>query len=332
MDKAKAPVNGFLNLYKVSGPTSMGVLRQVKNLTGQKKRVGHGGTLDPLAEGVLPICFGQATRLMEHLVESEKQYRMEVHLGVTTSTYDGEGEVTKRGDASGLDRDDIEEAIKPFLGSIYQTPPMYSAIKRDGKRLYELAREGVEVERQPRKVEIPRIEILEFDPPSLVLDVDSGRGAYMRSLAHDLGEALGCGGYLRNLVRLRSGKFTAEDAIPIEKIQENDGTEHWKEYLHPVDFVLLSMKGVSVSKAAERYIRSGRPVSLPPHIGAYAGYMERYRAYTTDGRLLAIICYNKPINQWQPYKVFSLDTPSPYAPGNGGDGFRPPYLSADRQV
>ena len=314
MDKAKAPVNGFLNIYKSSGPTSMDVLRQVKRLTGQRKRVGHGGTLDPLAGGVLPICFGQATRLMEHLVESQKQYRMEVHLGVTTSTYDGEGEVTKRGDASGLDRDAIEEAIKPFLGSIYQTPPMYSAIKLEGKRLYKLARAGIEVERQPRKVEIPRIEILGFDPPSLVLDVDSGRGAYMRSLAHDLGEALGCGGYLSSLVRLRSGKFNVEDAIPIEKIQECEGTEHWKQYLQSVDFVLLSMKEVSVSKAAERYIRSGQSISLPPHVGIYAGYMERYRAYTQDGRLLAIICYNKPRNQWQPYKVFNLDTPSPYAP------------------
>ena len=314
MDKAKAPVNGFLNIHKSSGPTSMDVLRQVKRLTGQRKRVGHGGTLDPLAEGVLPICFGQATRLMEHLVESQKQYRMEVHLGVTTSTYDGEGEVTKRGDASGLDRDAIEEAIKPFLGSIYQTPPMYSAIKLEGKRLYKLARAGIEVERQPRKVEIPRIEILGFDPPSLVLDVDSGRGAYMRSLAHDLGEALGCGGYLSSLVRLRSGKFNVEDAIPIEKIQECEGTEHWKQYLQSVDFVLLSMKEVSVSKAAERYIRSGQSISLPPHVGIYAGYMERYRAYTQDGRLLAIICYNKPRNQWQPYKVFNLDTPSPYAP------------------
>ena len=314
MDKAKAQVNGFLNLYKSPGPTSMDVLRQVKRLTGQRKRVGHGGTLDPLAEGVLPICFGQATRLMEHLVESEKQYRMEVHLGITTSTYDGEGEVTKRGDPSGLDRDAIEEAIKPFLGSIYQTPPMYSAIKVEGKRLYKLARAGIEVERQPRKVEIPRIEILEFDPPSLVLDVDSGRGAYMRSLAHDLGEALGCGGYLSNLVRLRSGKFNVVDAIPIEKIQEGEGTEHWKQYLQSVDFVLLSMKEVSVGKAAERYIRSGQSISLPPHVGVYAGYMERYRAYTQDGRLLAIICYNKPRNQWQPYKVFDLDTPSPYAP------------------
>ena len=314
MDKAKAPVNGFLNIHKSAGPTSMDVLRQVKRLTGQRKRVGHGGTLDPLAGGVLPICFGQATRLMEHLVESQKQYRMEVHLGVTTSTYDGEGEVTKRGDASGLDRDAIEEAIKPFLGSIYQTPPMYSAIKLEGKRLYKLARAGIEVERQPRKVEIPRIEILGFDPPSLVLDVDSGRGAYMRSLAHDLGEALGCGGYLSSLVRLRSGKFNVEDAIPIEKIQECEGTEHWKQYLQSVDFVLLSMKEVSVSKAAERYIRSGQSISLPPHVGIYAGYMERYRAYTQDGRLLAIICYNKPRNQWQPYKVFNLDTPSPYAP------------------
>jgi len=316
METNKAPINGFLNLYKTSGPTSMDMVRQIKRLTGQRKRVGHGGTLDPLAEGVLPICFGQATRLMEYLVESDREYQMEVYLGASTATYDGEGEVVKKGDPSGISREAVEEALKSFQGNIYQTPPMYSALKQEGKRLYELARAGIEVERQPRKVEISRIEILEFAPPSLRLKVSSGKGAYMRSLAHDLGEALGCGGYLKNLVRLRSGHFRMEDAIPIARLQEADPPHPWKEFLQPVDYVLLHMKSVAVSRAAERYIRGGQSVSLPPHIGVYAGYMEKYRAYTQDGCFLAVVGFDKPRNQWQPYKVFNLDTTSPYAPAN----------------
>ena len=314
MNRNRSAANGFLNIYKTSGPTSMDIVRQLKRLTGEKKRVGHGGTLDPLAGGVLPICFGQATRIMEYLVGGERQYRMEVCLGVATSTYDAEGEVTKRGDVSGLDRGAVEESLESFRGTILQTPPMYSAIKMEGKRLYQLARSGIEVQREPRKVNIPRIEIIEFALPMLTLEVDSGRGAYMRSLAHDLGEALGCGAYLTSLVRLRSGPFRVEDAVSMVRLQEAADQGSWEEYLHSVDYALLDMKEVVVSKAAERYIRSGQSVSLPPHIGAYAGYLEKYRAYTQDGRFLAVIDFDKPENRWRPDKVFNLDSPSPYAP------------------
>ena len=319
MDKKNPAINGFLNLYKTLGPTSMDMLRLIKGVTGQRKGVGHGGTLDPLAEGVLPICFGQATRLMEYLVESDKRYRMEVHLGVTTSTYDGEGDVVKTGDPSSVDHDLVEEAVKSFQGTIYQTPPMYSALKLRGKRLYDLARSGIEVERQPRKVEISRIEIVGFATPSLVLEVDSGRGAYMRSLGHDLGEALGCGGYLKSLVRLQSGPFKVEEAISMDRIQGSHEEDSWEEHLKPLDFVLLHMKSVAVNKAAERYIRSGQPVSLPPPVGLYSSYMESCRAYTQDGHFLAIVCFDKPRNRWRPHKVFDLETASPYAPT--GDSF-----------
>lgn len=313
MERNKSPINGFLNLYKHSGPTSMDMVRQIKRVAGLKKGVGHGGTLDPLAEGVLPICFGQATRLMEYLVDTERAYRMEVHLGITTTTYDGEGEVVKRRDSSGLSQGQVEEAMKSFQGLIQQMPPMYSALKVGGKRLYKLARAGVEVERELRQVEISRIEILDFTPPSLLLQVDSGRGAYMRSLGHDLGEALGCGGYLKSLTRLKAGPFSAEDTVPLSEIQEADGGDGWRSHLLPPDFVLLHLKGMSVSKAAERFLRAGQSVSMNPELGAYAGYMERYRVYTQAGQFLALVSFDKPKNQWRPYKVFSLDLPSPYA-------------------
>ena len=313
-DGNKARIDSFLNLYKASGPTSMDMVRQIKRLTGQRRKVGHGGTLDPLAEGVLPICFGQATRLMEFLVESEREYQLQVHLGVTTSTYDGEGEVVKRGDVSGLSQETVEQAIKSFQGIIYQTPPMYSALKIDGKRLYNLARSGMTVERQPRKVNILNIDILDIALPLLSLKVASGRGAYMRSLAHDLGESLGCGGYLSSLVRMRAGPFHVENAIPMSKMHEAGDPDSWKQYLKPADYVLLDMRSVVVSKAAERHIRSGQPVSLSPYFNVYASYMERCRAYTQDRRFLAVVCFDKPRNQWQPYKVLDLGTPSPYAP------------------
>ena len=313
-DKNEAAVSGFINLYKPSGPTSMDMVRQMKRLTRKRKRVGHGGTLDPLAEGVLAICFGQATRLMEYLVDGDKEYSMEVHFGITTSTYDGEGEVVKSADPSGVSLDAVEEAIKSFQGTIYQTPPIYSAIKVGGRRLYDLARSQVQVECKPRKVRVTSIKTLELALPLLRLKVESGRGAYMRSLAHDLGEALGCGGYLSSLVRLRSGPFKVEDAVTLDRVQDAGQPDSWKAYLQPPDFVLLHMKGAVVGKAAERYIRSGQAISLPPQIGAYAGYLESYRLYTQEGCFLAVVTYDKPRNQWKPYKVFDLDTPSPYTP------------------
>lgn len=294
----------------------MDMVRQIKTLTGQRKRVGHGGTLDPLAEGVLPICFGQATRLMEYLVESDREYWMEIFLGGTTSTYDAEGEVVITGDPSGLTFADVEESLKAFLGIVYQIPPMYSAIKVKGERLYQLARSGIEVERTPRKVEISGIEIIQFEVPSLILKVASGRGAYMRSLAHDLGAALGCGAYLKKLVRLRSGPFKSEDAVLMSELQETGGAGTLERYLQAPDFALLNFKGVTIAKAGEKYVRSGQPISLPPEVSLYAGYMERYRAYTPDGRFLAVLSFDKPRNQWRPDKVLALDTPSPYAPGD----------------
>ena len=292
----------------------MDVVRQIKKLSGQRKGVGHGGTLDPQAEGVLVMCFGQATRLMEFLVDSLKEYRMEVCLGITTSTYDGEGEVTKRGDASDVSIDTIEGVLDSFRGSIDQTPPMYSALKVEGKRLYQLARAGVEVERPPRKVEIYQLQILEYNPPTVVLNVHSGRGAYMRSLAHDIGEALGCGGYLKNLVRLKSGPFRVEEARALSDVHSDASDGSWNESIAPVDSVLLSLKSLVVGKPAERYIRSGQAVNLPASVGANVGYLERFRAYTNEGCLLAVVSYDKPNSQWRPYKVFHLDTPSPHAP------------------
>ena len=308
--------NGFINLYKPPGITSMEALRRVKRITGQRQKVGHGGTMDPLARGVLPICFGQATRLMDFVTGGAKRYVMDLRLGQSTATYDAEGEVTSERDVSGITRDSVQAALESFIGVIDQVPPMYSAVKVDGQRLYKLARAGLEVEREPRSVEIHSISITRFETPFLSLDVECGRGVYMRSLAHDLGEVLGCGAHVADLERRRCGGFPSETGVSLEQLdvaaQETDG---WKTYLCPVDWVLRDFKAVTVGASAERFLRNGQAVTLgSPPMGA--GYMEQFRAYNSNGQFLALVRYDRTGNSWRPVKVFQTDSPSPLAPSS----------------
>jgi len=292
----------------------MDALRQVKTITGQRKKVGHGGTMDPLAKGVLPVCFGQATRLMDHVVGGRKVYLMEIKFGVTTSTYDGEGEVVKTGDPSGLTRETIADALEPFLGTVQQTPPMYSAIKVGGQRLYKLARAGIEVEIASRPVEIHDIRIVECELPSLTLEVECGKGAYMRSLAHDLGEALGCGGHVAALERLTCGAFIAESSVtPDQLAATGDAPDDWQKHLLPVDWVLRNLNSITVGQQAEQYLRHGQSVNLG-QAPQNAGYLEEFRAYTNNGCFLALVRFDRSDNSWCPTKVFEVDAPSQYAP------------------
>ena len=311
--RSVSQVNGFLNIYKPRGITSMDVVRRVKRLTGLRKRVGHAGTLDPLAEGVLPICLGQATRLMEYVVDSLKSYRMVVHLGVTTATYDAEGEVVCQKEVKEVDAGRVEQALRAFRGTISQTPPMYSALKREGQRLYKLAREGLDVERAPRKVEVTRLEMAEYNPPGVVLDIECGRGMYLRSLAHDIGQTLGCGAHLSALTRLRTGPFLVEESGALEQLEEACQQGSWQEMVMAPDFVLTHLKGMRVSRGVEKLLRDGQGVTLgPAHM--YANYLESYRAYNTQGHLIGLVRFHRSQGIWRPYKVFRLDTPSPYAP------------------
>ncbi len=256
---------------------------------------------------------------MEYLVESVKAYRMSVHLGISTDTYDAEGQEVHRGDLSGITEESIRQAIESFQGTIFQTPPMYSAIKMQGRRLYDLARSGVVVEREPRKVRIERLMLLRFDPPYVDLDVECGRGVYLRSLAQDLGETLGCGGHLRSLVRLRSGPFTREEALSLDDLRDAVSQNSWQERMLPVDFVVLYMKSATLSKVGEKYVRNGQPVNLSRNHLLNASYLESYRVYTKEGQFLAILRLDRGRSQWLPHKVFNLSTPSPYAPRDASD-------------
>ena len=265
-------VNGFLVVDKPVGSTSMDVVRTIKRLTGMRKRVGHGGTLDPLASGLLPICFGQATRLMEHLINETKGYRMDVRLGVSTDTYDAEGQVVEERDPSDITREQVEEALDAFRGSILQKPPMHSALKKGGKRLYELARQGVEVEREARQVEVYTLDLLEFKPPIVTLESECGRGVYMRSLAHDLGEMLGCGAHTASLVRLRTGGFLIEDAVTLDEFAKAVEEKRWKEMILPLDFpppqhegsVRWRRRRADAQKRPPRILGTSGPLRRPP--------------------------------------------------------------------
>ena len=294
-------VDGVLNLNKPYGLTSMELVRRLKRLA-DVKRVGHGGTLDPIATGVIPVCFGRATRVMEYLVEGSKEYRAVIELGAETDTYDAMGEVTRAGDASEVTRDQTAEALSRFSGRIDQVPPMYSALKRQGKRLYELARAGIEVDRAPRAVVVYAIELADWSPPLATVHVTCGRGFYVRSLAHDLGVELGCGAHLKELVRTRSGPFLVDDALSIEEAEDVMAEGDWGRLASP-DVVLEKMRAVVVGMSVEEDIRHGRP--LPARMsGDLAGPEERCRVYSTDGRFLAIAVTDSSSGRLRPEKVF----------------------------
>ena len=292
----------------------MEALRQVKRISSQRNKVGHGGTMDPLARGVLPVCFGQATRLMDFVIAGRKRYRMEVKLGETTTTFDAEGEVVNTREVKDLTPEIVQQATESYVGQIEQTPPMYSALKVQGQRLYKLARAGVEVERKSRPVDIFNIQVLDCSLPLLVLDVECGRGAYMRSLANDLGEALGCGGHVANLVRLSCGGFLAEDSVTLEELEEAAAQPRgWEPLMHPIDWVLQDLKSITVGRQAEQYLRNGQSVTLGGPI-VDAGYLETFRAYNSEGHFLALVRFDRTANAWQPIKVFRIESPSPLAP------------------
>jgi tRNA pseudouridine55 synthase len=212
-----AELHGVLVVDKPPRLTSAAVVAKVKHALGARS-VGHTGTLDPMATGVLPIVLGEATKLATFLIAEDKAYDGELELGFTTDTLDADGQVTARRDPTGVTREALEAAMATWLGEKQQIPPMYSALKQDGKRLHELARAGVEVEREPRAIRIDRFALESFTPPRARFTVECSKGTYVRSLVRDVGEALGCGATLTALRRTRSGRFTLADAVPLDRL------------------------------------------------------------------------------------------------------------------
>ena len=297
------PISGILNVDKPSGITSMDVVRRIKHASKQK-RVGHGGTLDPFASGVVPICIGRATRMMEYLVDGVKRYRATIRFGVETNTYDVDGEVAYERDTSDLDFDAIRQALSRFSGIVDQVPPMFSALKKDGKRLYQMARSGIEVEREARKVRVMSIDVQDWSRPDLTIDVMCGRGFYMRSLAHDLGVALGCGGHLKELTRTQNSAFCIDRALSLEEAENCFSDDSWMHVLHAPDVAVQSLGAVIVDMNTAKRVRNGQP--LPGSLRIPFDHSdEECRVYSSDGVFLALAAFDRSTGQWQPRKVFA---------------------------
>jgi tRNA pseudouridine55 synthase len=305
--------DGLLNINKPPDCTSYSLVAAVKRGTGVR-RVGHGGTLDPQATGVILLCLGQGTRMAEYLADSTKGYRAEIELGVETDTYDGEGQVVARQDPAGVSRADVEAALGQFRGVVFQRPPIYSALKRQGQRLYDLARSGVAVAApEPRRTEVLRLELIGFELPVVTVETECSRGFYIRSLAHDLGQALGCGAYLKSLVRLRVGQFRLEDAIPLAAFQAACAAGTWRQFLQPLDVAVKGWPALVLDRAAESALRQGKATALEGHIlraygcgGLPLFKLGRCRAYGAGGNLVALIGPT-PDRRWRPLKVFPSD-------------------------
>jgi tRNA pseudouridine55 synthase len=292
-------ISGILNIDKPQGWTSHDVVAKVRRLSGQK-RVGHAGTLDPLATGVLLVCLGQATRVSEYLMRGRKVYRAAVHLGLSTDTYDRDGQVTARAREVNVTLSRLEEALSAFVGRIEQTPPMYSALKHQGTPLYKLARQGKTVERKPRIIEIHHIKLLDWSSPVLTIEVSCSPGTYLRSLAHDLGQQLGCGAHLSSLTRLASGHFTLDEAISLDVLSKAFAISRWAELVHPLDEALLDFGAITFGSQLERQIRFGQQVPGPMPSSS----SSLCRAYSTEGKLIALLQYDAQTGLWQPKKVF----------------------------
>lgn len=294
-------MEGILNICKPPGISSFSVVHEVRRLTGEH-RAGHAGTLDQFASGVLPVALGGARRVIEFLLELPKTYLADIELGVTTDTYDATGCIIQQSDASHICLNDVVEVLKFFQGEIQQRPPVYSALKYHGRRLSDWYRSGVRVEPALRKVNIYRIELLRFIHPRVIIEVECGRGAYVRSLAFDIGEKLGCGAYLRALVRVRYGPFVIDEAISLEELGLATKTGGLQGLLYPIDAALTNIPAIVLDDDYAERVKSGCPVS--------GGDVDdvaletRLRAYNSEGRLLGILVRGSE-GKWWPKKVFN---------------------------
>lgn len=298
--------SGILNVDKTEGLSSHRVVALVRKKSGTSK-VGHAGTLDPLATGVLLVLVGRAARISEYVMDLPKTYRTTVRLGVATETYDREGAVTSTAPVHASEGD-VRDALSRLTGEIEQVPPPFSAAKVGGERAYRLARRGAAVALAPRCVQVYRIDLLRFEPPDVEIEVDCGKGTYIRSIAHDLGEALGCGGHVLALRRTRVGPFSVESAVDIESLERelDDGT--WTQRLQSMDLGLTDLPCLTVDIEDEKDLRHGQgveieEVALAPLTPLSDGLLTR--GYAEDGSLIGILRYDAERAQWRPKKILS---------------------------
>ncbi|HVC30034.1 MAG TPA: tRNA pseudouridine(55) synthase TruB, partial [Steroidobacteraceae bacterium] len=279
-------IDALLVIDKPRGWTSHDVVARVRRLTGER-RVGHAGTLDPLATGVLPLGIGQGTRVLEYLSDAGKAYAATIRLGIETDTYDAEGAIVATAPVDGITSEAVEAALQPFRGQIEQVPPRFSALKRAGRPLYEYARAGVEIDPAPRSVQIDALRLSRCLPPELDLEIDCGSGFYVRSLAHDLGRTLGCGAHLIALVRTRVGPFQLDEASSVEALEHAAAQGNLGDLLWSLDAPLRGDPAVILGDAHVGDLVDGKTLHLPANTGRRE--FRRCRAYSSAGELIAVL-------------------------------------------
>ena len=297
-------IHGILNIYKKKGYTSHDVVAKLRGITGQRK-IGHTGTLDPEAEGVLPVCLGRATKVCDLLTDRDKTYEAVLFLGIRTDTQDVTGTVTDRGDVQGITREMVEQAVHKYVGEYDQIPPMYSALKVNGKKLYELAREGKTIERKARRVRIYELEILEEEIPRVRLQVRCSKGTYIRTLCDDIGADLGCYGCMEALLRTRVGPFALEEACRLEEVASALKTGELGKMLCPIDRLFAEYPAVRVKEGWEKLAYNGNGLKRSMTDG------DReikdgacVRLYDAGGNFLALYRYHREAEEYTTVKMF----------------------------
>ncbi|MDO4519859.1 MAG: tRNA pseudouridine(55) synthase TruB [Eubacteriales bacterium] len=293
-------MDGILVINKEKGFTSHDVVAKLRGILHMKK-IGHTGTLDPDATGVLPVALGKGTKLVEFLTEKQKGYEAVLHLGLDTDTQDITGTILTEKKVE-VSEEQIRETIAGFLGPQLQIPPMYSALKVNGKKLYELAREGIEVERKARPVEFYSIEIKEIKLPFVKIDVLCSKGTYIRTLCHDIGEKLGCGACMESLCRTKSGAYLIKDSLLLAEVEAAVRSETIEEYVIPVEKVLAEFPVVNAVSMADRLLDNGNPVG--EHLVRNQVKGGWVRMYKSDGSFVGLYEWKKNRNQYFPYRIF----------------------------
>jgi tRNA pseudouridine55 synthase len=291
--------DGILLIDKPSGLTSHDVVNRARRAT-KIRQAGHAGTLDPMATGVLVVCLGQATRVSEYLLGHDKAYHATIRLGVETNTYDADGEVVATREVN-ADRAEVERALAHFVGEIQQVPPMYSAIKRDGQKLYELARQGIEIEREARSVIVHSIDLRDYHAPDATIDVRCAAGTYIRSIAHDLGAALGTGGHLIDLRRTAAGPFTIDQTIALDAFETVAREDRWETLLRPIDEALNDWPLAVISESDRTRALNGAPIFSLKMSGT------RCRAHDEQGNLIALLVFDHKQHWWRAEKVLAMN-------------------------
>ncbi len=297
-------INGIVNIYKEKGYTSHDVVAVLRKVVG-KKKIGHTGTLDPDATGVLPVCLGRATKVCELLTDHDKTYEALLLLGKTTDTQDISGEVLEERDPGDLTEEEVRSCIESFIGEYDQIPPMYSALKVNGKKLYELAREGKTVERKSRKVQIHGIRILEMNLPHVRMEVDCSKGTYIRTLCHDIGEKLQVGGCMEELERTKVGRFLKEDAVTLDEVRQKMEQGEGAELFTPLDQIFAELPAVTVTdaKAWMSYNGNDLPERVLLEKEAWTDGQE-VRVYDSRKNFIGLYQYRAPKKLFHIKKMF----------------------------